>query len=83
MSIGGELGTKVGVEGEDEYTDEDLVDFKSLTTVSFGSHESSVGKAAGGRFGLNSMIFGCKDGLIRVDLAAGRGDGEGERGGEG
>ena len=57
------FGSKEGEGDADE--DEDKVfevELKSWTSASLGSHESRVGKAAGGRFGLNSMIFGCKEG---------------------
>lgn len=74
VSIDDGQGSKGGGEDADE------TDFKvpseSSTADSLGSHVSSVGNAAGGRFGLNSMIFGCKDGWIRVLAREGAGGGE-------
>lgn len=78
ISIGDVLGPKQGEEREDEDEDEDGEfdgDFVSLFSGALGSHESSVGKAAGGRFGLNWMTSGCKDGWIRVLAGGGRGGG--------
>lgn len=57
------FGSKEGEGDADEDEDKGFeVELKSWTSASLGSHESRVGKAAGGRFGLNSMIFGYKDG---------------------
>lgn len=76
VCMGDRLESKEGEEDPDE-DEEFQVEFKSLAPDFLGSHESSVGKAAGGRFGLNSMGFGNKDERIRVS-AGGGGGGDGD-----
>lgn len=72
------VGDKLGSEGKFEGS---KVKSRSSTSGFVGTHELRVGKAAGGRSGLNSMIFRCKPERTRVLAGGGRGGGGG--GGDG
>lgn len=79
VCIGDGFESNEGEEDPDE-DEEFKVEFTSLAPDFLGSHESSVGNAAGGRVGLNSMGFGRKDERIRVSAGGDGGGGGGERG---